>query len=143
MGLDAVAVGVDDERRIIVRAVIGAKPGLAVVAPAALQRRGMEGVDAFARRRRKAEMQARFLVRRHRAQGGADPQRDRVAPIAERAFALVQTSIAERLQRRVVEALRLGDVADADREVVDHETLLWSENGWLPVTACHTPKPSS
>src|SRR5829696_10338213 len=92
MGRGAVAVGVDDERRIIVRAVIGAKPGLAVVAPAALQRRGMEGVDAFARRRRKADMQARFLVRRHRALGGADPQRDRLASVAERTLAFAQTS---------------------------------------------------
>src|SRR5215211_5991825 len=106
MGLDAVAVGIDDERRVVVRAVIGAKPGLAVLAPAALQRRGVEGADALARRRRKAEMQARFLVRRHRALGDADPQRDRVASVAERALAFAQTSVAERLQRCVVEALR-------------------------------------
>src|SRR5215218_8669621 len=100
MGLDAVAVGIDDERRIIVRAVIGAKPGLAVVAPAALQRRGVEGVDALARRRRKADMQAGLVVGRHRALGEADPERDRVASVAERALAFAQTSVADRLQCR-------------------------------------------
>ena len=110
MGLDAVAVGIDDERRIIVRAVIGAKPGLAIVAPAALQRRGVERVDAFARRRRKAEMQARFLVRRHRALGNADPQRDRVASAAERALASPMPDPSEATKGVFAEEWRsLGD----------------------------------
>jgi hypothetical protein len=70
----------------------------------------MEGIDAFPRRRRKAEMQARFLVRRHRALGDPDPQRDRVASVAERALALAKAGVAERVQGRVVEALCLSDV---------------------------------
>jgi hypothetical protein len=65
-------------------------------------------------------VQAGFVVGGDRTLGGADPQGDRVAAIAERARRLAETGIAQRLERRVIEALGLGDITDAKGDVVDH-----------------------
>jgi hypothetical protein len=54
----------------------------------------------------------------------ADPEGDGVASVAERSLALAETFVAKRLHRRVVEAFRFCDVADADGDVVDHSLLL-------------------
>src|SRR6185369_15969841 len=43
--LDIVAVGIDQERRIISRAVIGARPGAAIVAASGFQAFGMKLLD--------------------------------------------------------------------------------------------------
>ena len=48
IGFDAVAVRIDDERRVVLRAVVGANAGLAVVLATILQRSGVEGVDCGA-----------------------------------------------------------------------------------------------
>src|SRR6185503_225503 len=54
------------------------------------------------------------------ALGGADPQRHAILAVAERARGLAQACVAERFQGCVVEPLGLGDVANADREVIEH-----------------------
>src|SRR5262249_55472380 len=120
IGLEAIAVRIDDEGGVVVGAVVAAQAWGAVVVPADAQRGGVEGVDTLAARRVEALMQAGFVVRGHRPLGGADPQRDRVPTIAERARRLAEAGIAQRLQGRVVEAFGLGHVADAERDVVDH-----------------------
>ena len=45
MGLEPVAIGIDDEGRVVIRAVVGADSRLAVVAPAGLQALRVEAVD--------------------------------------------------------------------------------------------------
>ena len=61
MGLDPVAVGIDDEGGVVARTVVGAQAGPAVVASAGPGRSGVEGVHALRRRRGEAEMQADFM----------------------------------------------------------------------------------
>src|SRR5882757_8219286 len=73
IGLDAIAVGIDGEGGVILRAVVGAQAGLAVVLAAGLERSGVEGVDRGTIRGDEAEMQARFGVGLDRLLGGAEP----------------------------------------------------------------------
>ncbi len=47
MGLDSVAVGVDDKGGVVAQTVVGAQAGLAVVSPAGAERSGVEGVHAL------------------------------------------------------------------------------------------------
>src|SRR5262249_7227241 len=55
--------------------------------------------------------------------GLAEPQRHALLAVAQRALAVAQPRIAERFQRGIVERLGAGDVADADRNMVEHEFL--------------------
>jgi hypothetical protein len=109
ISLDPVAVGIDHETGIVVGPIVGAHSRLAVVASARAKRCGMERIDAVARRRAEAEVQAGFLIGCDRALCDADPERDGLAPIAEGACALAQTRVAKRLERRVIEAFRPRD----------------------------------
>ena len=47
MGFDSVTVGVDDERSIVARPVIRAHSGLAIIATAGSERRGVKGIDTL------------------------------------------------------------------------------------------------
>ena len=58
IGLDAVAIGVDQERGVVAGAVVGAQAGRAVVAASGGEAARVEGVDGFAARGREAEVQA-------------------------------------------------------------------------------------
>src|SRR5580692_9793325 len=120
MRLDAVPVGVDHEGRVIVGAVVAAQARRSVIAPTVAKRGLMELVHAAARRCRKGDMQARLFVGRNGVLRGTDPERGSSLSIAEGALDLDQAYIAERFERRVVEAFRGGDVADTDRNVIDH-----------------------
>src|SRR5215472_6331605 len=120
IGLDPIAVGIDNERRVVVCAVIGTQPRLAVVAAAVRDRCLVKGVDALACRGREAEMQPGLRVGRHWTRAGADPERDPALPVAEGAFGSAETRIAERLECGVVERLGFRDVVDADGYMVDH-----------------------
>src|SRR5438552_9883277 len=53
---------------------------------------------------------------------GADPEDDGIATVAERIRSLAEALVAERLERRVVEALGLRDIPDPDRYVIDHRS---------------------
>ena len=66
IGFQAVAFGIDYERRVVVLAVVGAQARLAVVLAAVLERSGVERVDISALGPLEAEMQSRFGVGRHR-----------------------------------------------------------------------------
>src|SRR5260370_30850670 len=74
VGFQAIAFGVDYERRVVVLAVIGAQARLAVVLAAVLERSGVERVDISALCPLEAEMQSRFGVRRHRMLHCQDPE---------------------------------------------------------------------
>ena len=94
MGLNAVAVWIDDEGGVVAWSVIGPKPGCPVVRAAGAQGRGMERVDTRARRCREAEVQSRFLVRWHWAVRGVDPQRYLRTTIAKGFSAIGLTGVA-------------------------------------------------
>src|SRR6202044_2368208 len=61
-GLDAIALGIDDESGVIIGAVLGAQARRSVVATAGAQCGGIKGIDGTAIRRREAKMKARSLV---------------------------------------------------------------------------------
>src|ERR1051325_8795855 len=84
ISFDAVAVGIDGERGVVVGIVIRAHARLAVVASAHAHRRGVKRVDALARRGREAEMHPRFAAGRQGAAGGGEPQRDLAVAVSER-----------------------------------------------------------
>src|SRR5579864_1069557 len=105
--LEAIALGVDGEGRVIVVAVIGAQPGLPVIATAGGKRRLMEGIDALAGGRVEAEMQTRCRIGFDRALAMDDPQHHAILSVAERGVAAAEPRITERLQRGIVERLRL------------------------------------
>src|SRR4029077_19316235 len=81
---------------------------------------GVEGVHALWRRSGETEVQAGLHIGRHRVRRRTDPERDRSAPVAQRVLALAEALVTERLERRVIEALGRGDIADADRDMADH-----------------------
>src|SRR6516225_272735 len=120
MRLDAVPIGVHHESRVVVGAVVRSQTGRAVITPAEAQRGLVELVHATARRRRKTDVQARFFVGRTRTLRGADPERGPTLPVAEGPLDLDEARVAERLEHCVIEAFRGGDVADTDRDMVDH-----------------------
>src|SRR6266851_5238117 len=100
IGFDAITVGIDHEGGVVFGAVVRSGARLAVIATARTQSGLVEGIDALARLAGEAEMEARFVVRRYRPLGRADPQLDAIAPVAERAGALAQALVTERLQGR-------------------------------------------
>src|SRR5260370_38473702 len=84
ISLDPIAVGIDNESRIVVGAIVGAQPRLAVVA-AAVPDRGLEkGIDAFPRRGREAYMQPGLGIRLNRTWAGTAPECDMFHAVAER-----------------------------------------------------------
>src|SRR5882672_1177121 len=132
IGLDPIAVGIDNEGRIVVRAIVGAQPRFTVVAAAVADRRLVKGIDAFPRRGREAKMQPGLRIGRNRIWAGADPECDLLVAVAERALRRAQTRVADRLERSVVECLGLRNVANADGDVIDHVALL----RWCPHMRC-------
>jgi hypothetical protein len=86
MGLDPIAVGIDNEGRIVVRAIVGAQPRFAVVAAAVADRGLVKSIDAFPRLSRKAKMQPGLRIGRNRAWAGTDPECDPFLAEAERAL---------------------------------------------------------
>ena len=67
-----------------------------------------------------AKVQARPRVVGDRTLGGIDPETDAFLAVTERALVGAEASKSQRLQRRVVKALGLRDVANADRNMIDH-----------------------
>src|SRR5918995_1505835 len=116
-GFDPVSVRIDDERGVVVRAVLGSDARRTVVPTSGSQCCRVEGVDAFACRRREAEMQSRLVVGRNRTFRPEDPERDGVAPIPERPVVIAEAVVAERCEDRVIEALGPGDIPNPDRYV--------------------------
>src|SRR6185312_9898379 len=66
------------------------------------------------------EMQAGPRVRRHRLGHRTDPVDDCLIAIAQRVRALAHAGVAKWRERRVVETFRPGDVAHADRDMIEH-----------------------
>src|SRR5208337_4583344 len=123
-GFEPVAIGIDDIGGEIVPAIVGADPRLAVVASARGERGGVKLRDALAIGGREADMQSRVRIVGDRRVCDADPKSDGLLAVAERVLAVAQPLVADRLERPVVERLRPGDVADADRDMVEHARVL-------------------
>jgi len=120
MGFKPIAVGIDNKGRIIVCAVVGAQPGLAIVAAAMTDRGLVKGIDAFPRRGGEAKMQPGVRIGRNRTGAGADPESNGFLAVAERTLGGTQTGIADWLQCGVVECLGFRDVTNADGDMIDH-----------------------
>ena len=113
-GLGAVAVGIEQERAVVAVAVLGSRARLAVVGEPGLGSDAPERVDLLDRRRDEADVEPpgdRVL------RIGARQQE--VLPLRERARSVGLVD-SEGGQHCVVETLRCGPVADADRDVVEH-----------------------
>src|SRR5690606_14915768 len=126
IGFEPVAVRIDDEGRVIVGAIVLAKPGLSIVAASRAQRRFVEGLDTFLRGGGETDMQPGRSVGRNGPLSRIHPQGYGAVSVAERGPALAQAFVTERLQDRVIETLGMGNIADADGNMVEH--------GFLPVS---------
>jgi hypothetical protein len=113
-GFRAVAVRIQEEAAEVVVAVLGPRPWGAVVAVPRLGAGPPERVDVLARARAEADVQAA----RHRVLVVGGRERE-VVPLGEARVAVGGLD-AQRLEHRVVEALRGVSVADADGHVVEH-----------------------
>jgi hypothetical protein len=117
-GLDRVAVGVEQERAVVVRAVLGPRPRLAVGGVAGVDTGAPEGVRE---------------LRRGRHEPGVEPGADdaalldrhdrEVAPLDDVVLLDVGPD-AERREHGVVEAPGGGEVRHPDVNVVEHPCIL-------------------
>src|SRR5260370_26505328 len=105
ISLDPIAVGIDNESRIVVGAIVGAQPRLAVVAAAVPDRGLVKGIDAFPRRGREAKMQPGLGIRRNRTCAGTDPECDLFLAVAARALQRAKSREADRLDSNCFEHL--------------------------------------
>ncbi|EGE60795.1 hypothetical protein RHECNPAF_1340044 [Rhizobium etli CNPAF512] len=120
IGFEPVAVGIDDEGGIIEAAVIRPDARFAVIRAARCHGCRMKRVDGGLVRRDEAEMQPRLHVGDNGMLGLYHPETDLIRPVADHPIGIGQTLIAERCQRRIVEAARSFEVFDADRNMVKH-----------------------
>src|SRR5688500_13414204 len=104
---DVVAVRIDQERSVIVRAVIGAQAGTAVVASTGLQAIGVEAIDLRATHCPQCDMRpGRLFTRR-----SVEPQRGCAARTQTGAGVVARRQlVAERTERRGVETHARVDV---------------------------------
>jgi len=113
-GLDAVAVGIEDECAVVARRVLRARAGRAVVAVAGARQRAPPCVDLLTRAGHERNVEVprdRPVVTR--------PGDGEVVPLEE---VPIRDGLgdAEHGQRGLVEAARGVEIGDADRDVVEH-----------------------
>src|SRR6266849_10360813 len=131
IGFQAVAFGIDYERRVVVLAVVGAQARLTVVPAAVLERSGVERIDISAVRPLEAEMQSRFGVGRHRMLHCQDPELRTLYAVIDIPRALSHTLVAQRLERGVVETARLRQIFHSNRYVTQHGRYLLRDGFFL------------
>src|SRR5262245_36678765 len=140
--LDAVAVGITEEGRII-GSVIAAQARRAIIGAASRNAGVPEGIDLALPARLEAPVPAEGLFRlRALADRDIDAVRigsPRPLAIAEPVLAPADLDHAERLHDGVVEALGSGDVGDSDGYVVEHAASTLT----VPATYTGLPTPSS
>src|SRR5258708_5475942 len=127
-GLDVVAVGIEQEGGVVGRAVIGAQPGTAVIAPAGLDPGAVEAVDGGAIGRAEGDMGAgtRGALAR-----GVEPQRRLACRTEPRARSIARAQhVTERRERARVEAHARVEILHLQADMVVHGDLLM--NGGHP-----------
>src|SRR6266481_7813113 len=131
IGFQAVAFGIDYERRVVVLAVVGAQARLTVVPAAVLERSGVERIDISAVRPLEAEMQSRFGVGRHRMLHCQDPELRTLYAVIDIPRALGHTLVAQRRERGVIETARLCQIFHPNRYVTQHGRYLLRDGFFL------------
>src|SRR4029077_3595296 len=132
VGFDAITIGIDDKRGVVVGPVVAAQAGFAVVLPTGAEGRGVKSIDTGAGRCVEAEVEPRGRICRHGAFAGTNPKGDGSGAVAKRRGGLVETDVAERLQGGVIKALCLGNIAHANGYVVDHAVVSCFDGTTLP-----------
>src|SRR5690242_14524496 len=143
---DLVAVRIVRECAVVVRVVVRPEARRAIVLGARLDRGLVERIDRLAALGDKGDVRAALLVRLLvQLCRLADPEARLVRfAVAVRDDALagnvdgVDAAVAERLQRGVIECLRLLQVRNADRNVIDHRR---PPNGGIPPPIPPMPPP--
>ena len=120
--LDPVAVGIDDEGRIVAHAIMRAQARRAVGAAAGGKRRRVERVDLAGGFRPQADMRAALRRDRRHAVAQIDPELRIALAEADRRRPRHQARKPERRQRRFIEPRGALEVADADGDMIDHGT---------------------
>src|SRR5579859_645324 len=121
---DPITIGIDDEGGVVVRVIFGPQAGLAVIAAAGAECRRVERVD----RTSIGCAETDVAVERGCVTIRRDPERQRlflermglVAAVARGVLDIEHAAIAQRRERRVVEGTGSREIADADRDVVNH-----------------------
>ena len=126
--LNAMTVGVQHERAVIVGVILGSQPRDAIIAPASGKRRRIKGVYRRATGSAEAEMGTRNRGFDHGFVGDRkfDAERARCSTIIG-ATALTEVDDAykaERAQSRIIEATTTLDVGDAHRHMIQHRMYL-------------------
>src|SRR6266567_2981435 len=122
--LDQVAVGIDDEGGVVLRVILGPETRLAVVASPGSERRRVEAINRGAEGRAEADVAvergAIGVVRDPKRQGLLLERMRLAAAVAGSVLDVEHAAIAKRRQDRIVEGTAPREVANADRDVVDH-----------------------
>lgn len=124
----AVPVGIDEESRVVVGAVIGAGAGRAIVLAAGGDTVTMEGINRLLRCRGKRDVEA--VARRGGIVGEVEQQQVLIVDqaIADGLLALEDAAITQCTEGGVVEAAGAGEVAYAQRKMVEHRTSQWGSD---------------
>src|SRR4051812_43680222 len=119
-GFDVVAVGIEQERRVVRRAVVLAQPRTAVVAAARLDASPVEAIDRASVRCPERDVHAGVALSR-----GIEPER-RLSLRAEPGAGVVARAddVSESLQRLLVEADARVEVLHFQADVIEHGDLL-------------------
>src|SRR2546430_4825659 len=116
-GLDVVAVGVEDERRIVSLAVARPRPRFSVVLPARGESCRMEPLD------RRPVPGLEGEVERRARPSDAEPELGRARPAEpgrSRLIVVRLEAVPERLEGRAIEADAPGEIRDRQSDVIEH-----------------------
>jgi len=117
-GLDVVTVGVEHERAVVLRVILGTDAGRAVVLAAGGDRRLVERADLGATLRTKRDVHAIDLAL---AGSPIDPEIGLAAdPVPGELLERHDQAVPQRCERPLVEGLAAREVGDLDPDVIDH-----------------------
>ena len=122
-GFDVVAVGIEDERTVIVGVIVRSNAGRAIVTAAGGERRPMESVNPLPAVASKSDMHRRLVARRLMdPEGGIALQIDAAEPSP--AFGFHQKFNAQRSKGNGVERLATCVVGDLNTDVIEKQLRL-------------------